>query len=93
MNLPSNVATGIFATLVLTAEAHARRRHGGGEDAFPEVTYSVGAVLLALLVLGVLGAVWSRIRQPSRDSRARQDAARRRADRRFERRENKSARR
>ena len=93
MNLLASVTTGLCATLFLAAEAHARRRHGGGEDPFPELTYYVGLVLLGLLVLGVLGAIWGRIRQPSRESKARQDAARRRADRRSERRENKVARR
>lgn len=83
MNLIATVTTGLCATLFLVAEAHARRgRHGSGEDPFPELTYYVGIVLLGLFVLGVLGAVWNRIRQPSRDSRARQDAARRRADKR-----------
>ena len=82
MNLIATVSTGLCASLFLAAEAHARRRHGSGEDPFPELTYYVSLGLIGLLLLGVLGAVWRRLRQPHREAKARQEAARNRADRR-----------
>lgn len=71
--------------MFVATEAQARRRHGGGEDPFPEFTYYLSVGFIGLLIFRILFVIWNRIRKPSRDMKARQDAARGRASRRLER--------
>ena len=72
--------------------AHARRRgggHGNGGDGLsaldPFVPYIFIGVL-AIVSLLIIWAVWKYFRQPSEEARVNEEAARRRAQRRLERR-------